>query len=254
MLLVFGGTTEGKRVATALAAAGRRFIYSTKLSVVMPDLPGMTLRHGPLTAEALAALCRTERIRGIVNASHPFAEVLHATVADVAAALGLPVWRFERRYPERDRSAPCLRYVPDFPAALAALEELGHEPLLAFTGVQTIAKLRPWWSRHLTFFQILDLPHSFALAQAQGIPREQLFAHAPATEPDELVTRVHKLGIRVLITKESGESGFQSVKERAAAIAQIPLFVVQRPAAPASFSPVRSEAELLAVLGPEVSA
>ncbi len=253
MLLVFGGTTEGKRVATALAAAGRRFIYSTKLPVVMPGLPGMTLRHGPLTAEALTALCRTGRIRGIVNASHPFAEVLHATVAEVATVLGLPVWRFERHYPERDLSSPWLRYVPDFPGAIATLEELGREPLLAFTGVQTIAKLRPWWMRHLTFFQILDLPHSFALAQAQGIPREQLFAHAPATEPDELVTRVHKLGIRVLITKESGESGFQSVKERTATITQIPLLVVERPAMPSNFVPVHEEAELLAAVGPEVS-
>ena len=81
MLLVFGGTTEGKRCAAALAEAGLPFIYSTKLPVVMPELPGMRLRHGPLTVEALTALCHAEKVRAIVNASHPFAEVLHATVA-----------------------------------------------------------------------------------------------------------------------------------------------------------------------------
>lgn len=254
MILVFGGTTEGKRAAAALSGAGYRFVYSTKLPVAMPPLPGMRLRHGPLTADALRSCCREERIHGIVNASHPFAEVLQATVAEVAAALGLPVWRFERRYPERDRSSAWLRYVPDFPGALAVLESLGREPLLAFTGVQTISKLRPWWERHSAYFQILDLPHSFALAESLGVPRERLFAHAPATEPDVLVRRVREHGIQVMITKESGESGFQSVKERTAALTRTPLLVVERPATPASFIPVCNETELLAALGPEVTA
>jgi len=245
MLLVFGGTTEGKRCAAALAEAGLPFIYSTKLPVVMPELPGMRLRHGPLTVEALTALCHAEKVRAIVNASHPFAEVLHATVAAAATALSLPVWRFERVYPKREQAGEWVRYVPDFPAAIAQLLALGRAPLLAFTGVQTIPKLRPWWERHLTYFQILDRPDSFALARSFGVPPAQLLAHAPATAPEALAATIRHLGVRVLITKESGESGFQSVKLAAAALAQTPLLVVERPATPTLFSPVHDETSLL---------
>jgi len=245
MLLVFGGTTEGKRCAAALAEAGLPFIYSTKLPVVMPELPGMRLRHGALTVEALTVLCHAEKIRAIVNASHPFAEVLHATVAAAATALSLPVWRFERVYPKREQAGEWVRYVPDFPAAIAQLLALGRAPLLAFTGVQTIPKLRPWWERHLTYFQILDRPDSFALARSFGVPPAQLLAHAPATAPEALAATIRHLGVRVLITKESGESGFQSVKLAAAALAQTPLLVVERPATPTLFSPVHDETSLL---------
>jgi precorrin-6x reductase len=245
MLLVFGGTTEGKRCAAALAEAGLPFIYSTKLPVVMPKLPGMRLRHGPITVEALTALCHAEKVRAIINASHPFAEVLHATVAAAATALSLPVWRFERRYPAREQAGEWVRYVPDFPAAIAQLLTLGRAPLLAFTGVQTIPKLRPWWERHLTYFQILDRPDSFALARSFGVPPEQLLAHAPATAPETLAATIRRLGVRVLLTKESGESGFQSVKLAAAALAQTPLLVVERPATPTLFSPVHDETSLL---------
>ncbi|HOF08890.1 MAG TPA: precorrin-6A/cobalt-precorrin-6A reductase [Opitutaceae bacterium] len=245
MLLVFGGTTEGKRCAAALAEAGLPFIYSTKLPVVMPKLPGMRLRHGALTVEALTVLCHAEKIRAIVNASHPFAEVLHATVAAAATALSLPVWRFERVYPKREQAGEWVRYVPDFPAAIAQLLALGRAPLLAFTGVQTIPKLRPWWERHLTYFQILDRPDSFALARSFGVPPAQLLAHAPATAPETLAATIRRLGVQVLLTKESGESGFQSVKLAAAALAQTPLLVVERPATPTLFSPVHDETSLL---------
>lgn len=254
MLLVFGGTTEGKRVAHALSDAGLRFVYSTKLPVVMPPLPGMRLRFGPFDVPGLVAFCRAERIAGIVNASHPFASVLHRIVAEAAALAAVTVWRFERRYAARDRALPHLRYVPDFAAALATLATLGHEPLLALTGVQTIGKLRPWWERHQAYFQILDRPESFARAAAEGFPRGRLLAQPPAAEPEALVRTIAETGAKVMLTKESGFSGFQPVKEEAAARTGIPLLVVARPAVPASFIPVHSETELLAAVGPEVSA
>lgn len=254
MLLVFGGTTEGKRVATALAAAGLRFVYSTKQPVVMPPLPGMRLRAGPFDVPGLAAFCRAQQITGIVHASHPFAAVLHRIVAEAAALAGVPVWRFERRYAGRDRPLPHLHYVPDFDGALAALETLGRAPLLALTGVQTIARLRPWWRRHATYFQILDRPESLALAAAEGFPRDRLLPQRPAADPATLARTIAETGARVLLTKESGYSGFQPVKEEAAARAGIPLLVVERPALPAGFIHIRGEAELLAAVGQGVSA
>ncbi len=254
MILVFGGTTEGKRAAAALSGAGHRFVYSTKLPVVMPPLPGMRLRHGPLTADALRSFCREERIHGIVHASHPFAAILHRIVAEAATQLGLPVWRFERRYPARVRAGSGPHYVPDFAAALEALATLGREPLLALTGVQTIGKLRPWWEQHVSYFQILDRPESLARAAAEGFPRECLLAQPPAADPATLVRTIRETGAQVLLTKESGVSGFQPVKEEAAALAGVPLLIIERPELPPGFVPVHDEAELLGALAAETHA
>jgi len=245
MLLVFGGTTEGKRCATALSGAGEAFIYSTKTPVVMNPLPGMSPRTGPLTPEALMEFCRSESIRGIVHASHPFAEQLHSTISSTAEVLDLPVWRFERCYPARENAGAHIRYVPDFVAAIEALQAMNRAPLLALTGVQTIEKLRPWWQTHPTFFQILDRPASWALAESLDFPRERLLARDPWYEPDALAAEIFILGIRMMVTKESGASGFQLVKMEAARRADVPLLVIQRPVLPACFQPVHDEAELL---------
>lgn len=251
MLLVFGGTTEGRHVAEALAAAGRRFVYSTKSQVGMPPLRGMQLRHGALTGDLLVALCRDEGVRGIVHAGHPFAEQLHRAVADASRRLALPVWRLERHFPARD-PRPWLTYVAGYAAALECLVRLDREPLLALTGVQTIAPLRPWWERRRTYFQILNRPMSWALAQAEGFPREQLIGRAPWKDAAKLAGEIRRLGIRVLITKESGESGFQPEKSEAARLTQTPLIVIERPALPPDFRLVHDTGELLARLAREL--
>lgn len=248
MLLVFGGTTEGKRAAEALSKAGRAFIYSTKLPVKMPALVGMTCRHGAFNIPELVSYCAHHRVRGIVNASHPFADALHKVVGRAAEEASLPVWRYERTYAERNRPSRVLHYVPDYQAAIASLERLATGPVLALTGVQTIAKLRTWWERHPTYFQILDRPESHALAHAQGFPSQRILARAPASTPEELLCLIRTLGASAMITKESGESGYQHVKEQAAATAGIPLVIVQRPALPARFVPVYDDTQLLSCI------
>src|SRR5438045_102990 len=144
MMLVFGGTTEGKQVNSVLAGAGYPFWYSTKTEVTV-DLPSNArYRHGAFTPELLTGFCRQESIQLIIHAGHPFAQQLHLTIAEVALTAGIPVIRPEREYPLRS-GHPLIRYVPDYAAAVHRLEEGDYAPVLALTGVQTIARLRPYW-------------------------------------------------------------------------------------------------------------
>ena len=251
MLLVFGGTTEGRRCAQALSDRGLSFVYSTKDSVAMPPLPGMRVRHGALTPDGLAALCRAEDVGAIVHAAHPFAERLHAAIASTAEVLDLPVWRFERCYPERTGDG-LIEYVPSWAATLERLDRIGREPLLALTGVQTIATLRPFWQSRSVYVQILDRPGSWALAASCGFPRERLIAGMPGDDPEPVIAKIRELGIRVMVTKESGASGFQSAKMAAARATATPLLIVQRPALPPVFRCVTTEADLLAHIAAEL--
>jgi precorrin-6x reductase len=253
MLLVFGGTTEGRRCARALADHALPFVYSTKDPVAMPPLPGMRARHGALTPDELAALCRAEDVRGIIHAAHPFAERLHAAIASTAKALDLPVWRFERCYPERAVDG-LIEYVPSWAAALERLDGIDREPLLALTGVQTIATLRPFWSRRPAYFQILDRPGSWALAASCGFPRERLIAGMPGGDPAPVAAKIRELDVRIMVTKESGASGFQSAKMAAARATATPLLIVQRPMLPPVFRCVTTEADLLARIAAELVA
>ena len=85
MILVFGGTTEGRKAAEVLEEAGSPYFYSTKTGE-----QDLTLQHGrridgALDAEAMQAFCRARDIRLIVDAAHPFAARLHQTIFNVAA-------------------------------------------------------------------------------------------------------------------------------------------------------------------------
>jgi precorrin-6x reductase len=245
VLLVFGGTTEGRRCAEALAQHGRHFLYSTRSLVRMPDLAGMRTRHGALTGANLVALCRTDHVDAIIDAAHPFAERLHATIAEAATTLGLPVWRFERPSPKR-LADPLIHYVPGFTDAVETLTRLDRSPLLALSGVQTIPALRPFWETRETFVRILDRPDSWAQAATAGFPRTHILAGPPESTAEMLAATIQRLGARVMLTKESGEPGGQSTKMAAASMTGTTLLIVARPALPPVFRCVADEAELLA--------
>jgi precorrin-6x reductase len=182
---------------------------------------------------------------GIIDAAHPFAERLHPTIAEAAATLDLPVWRIERPCPPRTND-PLIRYVATFPDAVATLARLDLAPLLALSGVQTIAALRPFWERRETFVRILDRPESWAVADAAGFARTHIIAGAPETDADALGAMIRRLGVRVMLTKESGEPGGQSAKMQVAVGTDTMLLIVARPALPARFRFVADMDELLA--------
>ena len=244
MILVFGGTTEGKKVAGILEKHARPYYYSTRTAIDFAAGQYGQYRHGALTAEDLQVFCKAAGVKAIVHASHPFASVLHETICTGAQALSLPVYRFERSYPEREEH-PLIRYVDSYKAATDWLQQHPVQRLLALTGVQTIAPLQHYWQQHATIFRILPRESSLASAKAAGFPEEDLIMEMPGDnlQQESALIKQHKIG--AILTKESGESGFISTKIRAALENNIPILIVKRPALPETFIPVTDEASLM---------
>ncbi|QHS58517.1 precorrin-6A reductase [Chitinophaga agri] len=244
MILVFGGTTEGKKVAGMLEKHARPYYYSTKTLIDFEAGQYGQYRYGALTAGELQTFCRTQGIKAIVHASHPFAAVLHNTIYTAAQALSLPVFRFERQYPERQQH-PLIVYLPSYQAAMDWLEQRPVARLLALTGVQTIAPLQRYWKQHTTIFRILPRDSSLALARAAGFPEEQLIMEMPGSDSQQEAALIRQYNIGAVLTKESGDSGFLSTKISAALENNIPIVIIERPVLPETFIPVTDEATLM---------
>lgn len=244
MILVFGGTTEGKKVAGIFEKHACPYYYSTKTIVDFEAGQYGQYRHGALTATDLQTFCRTQGIKAIVHASHPFAAVLHDTIATAAQALSIPVFRFERQYPPRQEH-PLIRYLPSYLAAMDWLEQHPVQRLLALTGVQTITPLKAYWEQHATIFRILPRESSLALAKAAGFPEEQLIMEMPGSDLQQEVALIRQYNIGAVLTKESGESGFISTKISAALENNIPILIIERPLLPETFIPVTDEVSLM---------
>ncbi|MBR5325507.1 MAG: cobalt-precorrin-5B (C(1))-methyltransferase [Prevotella sp.] len=221
MILVFGGTTEGRKAVEVLEEAGTTYFYSTKTGE-----QDITLHHGQridgaLDEEAMLAFCREQGIRLIVDAAHPFASQLHQTIAQVSETLDIPAIRYERIYPERD---PEITWIDDY-------SQIPHDihSLLATTGVQSIAKLKPLEAEGIRiFYRILNRESSMALALKQGAGEEQLcYYENPKDIPVEA---------DAILLKESGLTGGFQEKVEAAQKRGMRIIALKRPETPQLFT------------------
>ena len=192
MILVFGGTTEGRKAAEVLEEAGSPFFYSTKTGEQYISLLNGQRVDGAMDAGAMKAFISRHGIRLIVDAAHPFASRLHQTIAAVASDTQIPVIRYERIYPPRD---PDITWIDDYVQIPTDIHSL-----LATTGVQSISKLK--WLEALgikVFYRILNRESSLLFAYEQGATDDQLCYYEDSNEIE--------VDADAILLKESGLSG-----------------------------------------------
>ena len=237
MILVFGGTTEGRKAVAELEEAGQRFFYATKTGEQAIALHHGVRLDGAMDREAMTRCCLENNIQLLIDAAHPFAEVLHQTVAAVAEALHLPAIRFERLYPERATDIVWCRNFDEAVERIAAeaAEHTGHFTLLATTGVQTIGRLKPLEQRGVRLvYRILQRQSSIDLAHRQGATDDQLCFYAGEGIGEETTADA-------IIMKESGLTGGFAEKADEARRRGMRIYAIERPATPAVFHKVNGE-------------
>ena len=225
MILILGGTTEGRLAVRVCDAAGKPYWYSTRGDMQQIECSHGEHITGAMDFAGMSRFCAAHGVRLLIDAAHPFAVSLHETVAAVAESLDIPAVRVERVYPARDSSAI---WCEDYADAIARLEAGGVERLLALTGVQTISKLEPYWKKHDCYFRILRREASCVKAFEQGFDPSRLVYYQ---EEDESAL-IERLRPGAILTKESGASGGFMEKLSAASAAGIPVYAVKRPALP----------------------
>ena len=220
MILVFGGTTEGRRTAEVLEKAGATYYYSTKTGEQDVSLHHGEHINGAMDAEAMKAFVDKHGIRLIVDAAHPFASHLHQTVVYVASEKQIPIIRYERIYPPRD---PDITWIDDYSQVPTDIHSL-----LATTGVQSIAKLKPLEAKGIkVYYRILPRESSIRLAKEQGATDEQLLFYEDSTVID--------VETEAVLLKESGLSGGFQEKVDVAKAKGMRIIVLKRPATPSIY-------------------
>ena len=243
MILVFGGTTEGRKAVETLEEAGSLYYYSTRSDGQQVELLNGIRLEGELDVPKMIAICREHDIRLIIDAAHPFAEELHRNLLFLAKHIGAPIIRYERIYPEHDSD---LIWCKDYEEAIRQLEARGITRLLALTGVNTIGRLRPYWEKHEDcWFRILNRRASKYVAMANRFPEERL-VYYQTDGTKELIEAFHP---QAIITKESGLSGGFEEKVAVAREAGISVFVVERPEYP-PHTPNPQNVRIVTVNGP----
>ena len=235
MILVFGGTTEGRIAIKKLEEAGNPYYYSTRGDEQEVVLHHGTRLIGAMDVEQLKAFCQEHAIKLLIDAGHPFAEVLHQTVAEVATQLSIPAIRFERIFPPRD---PGIIWCDDYTDAIQQVQQHNVKRLLALTGVQTIAKLKPLVDKGIDcYFRILNRESSLKIAHENGISDDHILFYD--TEHNNHLLDVAPFD--AMITKESGVSGGFQEKVNEAKEQGMQIFAICRPETSPVFHTVNGE-------------
>lgn len=210
MVLVFGGTTEGRKAVEVLEEAGTTYYYSTKTGEQDIALHHGKRIDGAMDAVAMQTFCREHDIRLMVDAAHPFASQLHKTIAQISEKQNIPVIRYERIYPPRDSD---ITWIDDYSQIPTDIHSL-----LATTGVQSISKLKYLEAEGIKVsYRILNRESSIHLAHQQGATDEQLCFYPQMAEAE------------AVLMKESGESGGFSEKIAEAKEKGMRIFALKRP-------------------------
>lgn len=240
-VLIFSGTTEGRKLATALSGAKIEAVVCVATEYgkeVMPKLCGITVRQGRMNTEEMRLLMESGAFLAVVDATHPFATEVSKNIKGSAGETGLPYFRLKRETKGATVSAldgtEREFWFPDSHACAKALQEKiekGAEGnILLTTGSKELSAYcaAPELKKRL-YVRVLPGLESLSLCQKEGLLGRQILAlQGPFSEEMNLAF-IHAYDICYLVTKESGITGGFLEKAAAAARAGITLCVIGNP-------------------------
>lgn len=230
-VLLFGGTTEGKATSNWLGDLKIQHFYSTKTNSGSYENEFGIRICGVMDIDEIGSFCKNNKIDLLIDAAHPFADVLHANIVTAAKQVNLPVIRIERDIVPRVESK-FIHYCYDLDEVLNRLKNLKTQKVLSLMGVKALPYIHSNMKGVDIWYRILDFSSSIKIAEEAGVEKTKLII-APAFEGMEsqeplLISE----GIQAMISKESGYSGLLDQKMEMAIKNKIPLFVIARPNLP----------------------
>ncbi|GMT42269.1 MAG: precorrin-6A reductase [bacterium] len=230
MILLFGGTGETASIASALADAKYKVIVSTATDnhLDVGDNKNITRRIGRLDAAGIASLAKEHSIKGIVDASHPFASQLRENGRKAAVEISLPYVTFLRPCEEYDYDL--LSYAEDHEDAARKAFSFG-KPVMLTTGSRNLAVYVEKAKRKsmLVVARVLPHPESIEACRAAGLPEEWIITGRGPFSVDENLLIIKRFGIGAVVTKDSGSAGGVPEKVEAARIENCRVVAVKRP-------------------------
>lgn len=240
MIVILGGTTEGRELAAACAERGLPAVLSLagRTRAETPPAAGGSRRGGFGGVAGLVDYLREHDATLVIDATHPFAATMTAHAAEACRLAGVPLVRLSRPGWEGHPLSGTWRWVRDHAEAAAAADDLGSRTVLLTVGKQHAADYAERLARRHVVARMTE-PPSVALPAAW----ELLLARGPFRLDDELAL-FRRLGVEAVITKDSG--GAQTAaKLDAAAATGAAVIMIRRPAPPDGVATVTTVADAL---------
>ena len=243
-IVIFAGTTEGRRLSEILADAGiaHTVCVATEYGeIVMREQtdaeaagtkgqPLVSLHRGRMDRQQMEEFLRSEGYEIVVDATHPYARVVTENIQSAVKTQSSIYLRLEREIsetPEAEDPDVSIRYFESNADCAKALENT-YGNILLTTGSKELATYCASGRLYdRLYVRILPGRESLELCMEQGIKGRQILALQGPFSTEMNAAILKQYDIRHMVTKNSGRTGGYQEKLEAAKILGIPVYVIQ---------------------------
>ena len=231
-ILIFAGTTEGRELSEYLAAAGiaHTLCVATEYGkIVLKEHPCVKVHKGRMDREEMEIYIKNGNFGAVVDATHPYAEVVTQNIKNAMQDIDIPYLRLKRES-NVTSSYEKIQYFKDSVSCARALEKTDGNILLTTGSKELSVFVKFIDKKERLYVRVLPGIESLQLCMDCGIAGRQILAlQGPfSTQMNEAMLRQYQ--IKWLVTKASGNAGGYQEKLDAAQNLDIPVFVIGCPA------------------------
>ena len=229
-ILLFGGTTEGKRVIALLETLGIASYVSVATAygsqVLEKELQYCQVLVGRMDALQIEDFLRRHQITLVIDATHPYAVEVTANAQNVCSKCDINYLRIVREQGAKLKNAVYFSNMGQVAAYLCHQEgnvllTTGSKDLECFTHVNDF--------RNRVYARILPMEQSVKTALAAGYQKEHLICEKGPFSQQQNMDMLKQCNARYLVSKDTGDEGGVPQKAEAAWELGVSLLVVERP-------------------------
>ncbi|MCD2491197.1 precorrin-6A reductase [Lacrimispora sp. NSJ-141] len=230
-VLIFAGTTEGRRLAERLSGASVQTAVCVATEYGETLLPrGETITHltGRLDEKQMESLMAADGFSCVVDATHPYAVEVSANIRGAAEKNGLSYFRLLREETAGEYGGNTV-FVDSVKAAAEYLKKTTGN-ILASTGSKELkeyTEIKDYRKR--VFARVLSTEESVSASRRLGFEGRNLICMQGPFSEEMNYAIMKEYDIRYLVTKSSGKAGGFEEKLRAAEHAGAAVVIVGRP-------------------------
>lgn len=230
-ILIFAGTTEGRKLSESLAAAGicHTLCVATEYGeIVLKEHPCMTVHRGRMNEDEIREFILDGKFEAVVDATHPYADIVTENIKSAMEGMEIPYLRLKRDLNDLQKEGN-ITYFETNEACAKALEERQGNVLLT-TGSKELKKYCVSDNvKSRLYVRVLPGMESLSLCMEQGIRGKQIIAMQGPFTAEMNEATIRQYGISCLVTKQSGTSGGYYEKLEAVKKTGISMFVIGHP-------------------------
>lgn len=225
-IVVFAGTNEGRKLCEFLAGRGVEVtaVVATEYgSLVMPDMPFLTVREGRLSLEEISELIKAYDF--VVDATHPYARVISENIKQAVLFQAKKMLRVVRPSLEYENVIECTdisdacRYLKGTSGNI--LVTTGSKELKPYTNIESFGQR--------IFLRVLPTVEAINTCLSLGFRATNIICmQGPFSENMNKAT-MEQIDAKFLVTKETGKSGGFMEKLSAAKQLGVKVVLIGRP-------------------------